>query len=374
MRILLITATYPPSANGVAISVKSLKDKLVSKGHNVLVLAPKNKKTKRERGVVFYPSADNPMQKDYPIPLFPMTYGIAKRVTKFKPELIHVHHPFHIGFVAQLLSKTLNIPIVFTYHTKYDYHANNYLSFIPNELKGKFVWSTVKDFCNKMNLVIAPSENIKKSLLKNGIKTRVSVIPSVPDDLNIPRQKREMILKNLKLPQNKTILLTVGRLSPEKHMDKLIKSMKILSKKYILIICGSGPEKKNLKKLAKLIGVDDRVLFVGRVGRSDISKYYQVSDYLYFASDSETQGLIYWEALNFGLPVVTVNTDISKEWVKEDFGVLVKKNPQDLAKGVLIIEKKNYLKMSKLARDFSKKFSANKFADSVIEEYERLVY
>ena len=79
MRILFISATYPPSVNGVAVTVENLKRLLEAKGHDVTVLAPDNSnKPVNEKGIIRYPSLDNPVVPDYPIPLFPGVKAIRK--------------------------------------------------------------------------------------------------------------------------------------------------------------------------------------------------------------------------------------------------------------------------------------------------------
>ena len=81
MRILFISATYPPSVNGVAVTVENLKRLLEAKGHDVTVLAPDNSnKPVNEKGIIRYPSLDNPVVPDYPIPLFPGVKAIRKLI------------------------------------------------------------------------------------------------------------------------------------------------------------------------------------------------------------------------------------------------------------------------------------------------------
>ncbi len=166
MKILFITATYVPSANGVAISIKNLKENLKANGHDVLVLAPENRNADvKEAGVLYYPSMENPIFGDYPIPLFILTKKIINEVVRFNPDIIHVHHPFHIGYSASVLAKKLNKPLVFTYHTRYDYYAEKYFDFLPKELKPKFVFNSLTNFCNTTNLIISPSKFIAEELI-----------------------------------------------------------------------------------------------------------------------------------------------------------------------------------------------------------------
>ena len=105
MRILLVTATYTPAINGVAIAVSNLKKGLEIKNHDVFVLAPNHPVQKTERKVLRFPSLPNPFIKNYPIPVCPNFKLINHIVKNIKPDVVHVHHPFYIGYIARIIAK-----------------------------------------------------------------------------------------------------------------------------------------------------------------------------------------------------------------------------------------------------------------------------
>lgn len=373
MKILLVTATFRPSINGVAISVETLFNKLVKLGHKVLVVAPNSADyKKREAGVVRYPSIPNPFANDYPIPLLPLTPKIYKRIKKFSPQVVHVHHPYHIGYFANFIARELKIPLVFTYHTKHDYYAKKYLKFLPDDVKTEFILNNVLEFSKKCNLVIAPSKDIENFLLKNNV-TKTAIIPSIVDDLKKTRFSKSNLLNKLLLPSDKKILLYVGRLAAEKNVTLLIDVIAHLSKDYILVICGTGPLENEIKQKIKELKLKRRLFLVGKVERTSLNLYYSVADYFLYSSRSETQGIIYWEALNFGLPIISVDSKVAREWVKRDFGIITKSKPEDLASAVEEISKKSYKALSKNALKYSKKFTSKKSAQKMIGEYKKLI-
>lgn len=374
MKILLVTASYRPSINGVAISLASLKRNLEIMGHRVLVLAPQNKEAKkREAGIVRYPSVDSSLVPDYPIPVSPLTINTIKRVSEFKPDLVHVHHPFHIGFTSQIFAQTLKIPLVFTYHTNYDYYTKKYVKFLPEKLKRDLVSNNVLDFCKTADLIIAPSSEIKK-YLKNKLKRkRITVVPSIGDDLKKTMIGKEKIRRQLSLPLSKTVLLSVGRLAPEKSPERLVKSLLYLPDKFILVFCGTGIAESKLKKVVAKLKLGDRVIFAGNVRRNLLPLYYQAADYFFNASRSETQGIVFWEAAKFGLPIVTSDSGAAREWVTEEFGILVGPKSKELAKGVRKISKLDYKTISEKALKFSKNFSSFKSVKKLAKQYELII-
>jgi glycosyltransferase involved in cell wall biosynthesis len=374
MKILLVTATYTPSVNGVAIVVENIKRSLESEGHQVFVLAPNNrKKIKDEANVIRYPSLENPVSDDYPIPLFPGVKAIYKLIETKGFDLVHVHHPFHVGYFARLIARKYKIPLVFTYHTNYDEYSEKYLEFLPKKLKRQFIENTVYKFCEKSDLVISPSEHITKKLSGEMPYLRMVTIPSsisAIERLNISKLKLRI---NLGLPKNKKILLSVNRLSPEKDTDLMIHSLKHLSERYVLVLVGDGPERKRLEKLTEKLNLVERVLFVGRIPHQKVGEYYHCADAFYFASKTETQGLIFLEAISMGLPIVAVSSDASREWVKPGFGVITINDPRTLAEGVSKLFKKNQEKLRESAIVYSKNFTKDIMTQKLIKNYKKVI-
>jgi len=369
MRILFITATYSPSANGVAISLRNLKESLINEGHEVLVLAPEYRGINKESGVVYYPSADNLVLPDYPIPLFITTKEVMTKVKLFKPDIIHVHHPFHVGYFAKVIAKRLSIPIVFTYHTKYDFYAEKYFAFLPKDLKSKFLVNSITSFCNSVNLIVSPSNFIAKELKTKGVITKSVIVPSVPTDLVLSSNSKSFLRKKHNIPVDKTILLTVSRLSVEKNIELIIKSIKYLPEKFMLLVCGDGPIKNKLELLSKKLKIANRIIFTGKLDRKLISEYYSLSDYFVYTSFSETQGIIFLEALTFGLPVISTKSEAAIEWIKNEYGELVDAKPQSLSNSIINISKRNYLKMSNSAKKYATGFTPKMAVSKLIAEY-----
>lgn len=138
MRILHITGTYQPSTNGVAISVTGMVRSMKKLGHKVFVVAPKVKGTRADGNTILYPTIENPANKDYPIPLAPGPTAINSLISLKRIDIVHVHHPYHIGYMAKLIAKQFKCPLVFSFHTDYDSYAKKYFTFLPKILREQF--------------------------------------------------------------------------------------------------------------------------------------------------------------------------------------------------------------------------------------------
>ena len=112
--------------------------------------------------------------------------------------------------------------------------------------------------------------------------------------------------KQLGLPpqeENKTVLLSLGRLAKEKNTTELIKAMQQLPDAVLLIV-GDGPERAALEQQAQTLHVADRVIFAGAVPPAEVPRCYALGDVFVSASTSEAQGLTYIEAMAAGLPLL----------------------------------------------------------------------
>lgn len=374
MRILQVTATFPPSINGVAITVDNLKKELENLGHEVIVLAPQNKSSRLfEKNVIRYSSLFNPLLSDYPIPLIPNINVVRKLLKNKKPDIIHVHHPFHIGYFAKSLAKSYSIPLVFTYHTRYEIYLKQYLPFLSEKFRQILFNKFVIDFCKETDLIISPLKSITDNLLQKILYLNIITLPSGTSELAKINLSKEKIKEKLGIPKNKKVLLTINRLSKEKNLSLLVKSIGRLNDNFLLLIVGGGPYEGEIRDIVYSENLADKVRFIGLIKHFKLGIYYQAADYFVYPSITETQGLVFLEALQFGVPIVAVDSEASREWVSENIGIRTKNNPNDFANGILNLENRNLAKMSWFAKNFAKKYSKEKVTKKILNEYNRLI-
>lgn len=374
MRILLVTGTYLPSINGVAISVESLKKELTAKGHQVFVLAPNHpQKVQNEKNVIRYSSLPNPMLTDYPIPLMPGLQSILKILNIEKPDIVHTHHPFSIGFFASKIADYYRIPLVFTYHTRYDLYVEQFLKKRFLAIKNNYIQQRVDKFCLNTNLIISPSLSLKGELLSRMPDLNIAVIPTgITQIPRIALPKRIIRKKILVIPEDKKVLLTVCRLADVKNLDTLVKCLKYVSDEFLLIIVGDGPFKKGLINLAAIEGVLEKIIFQGKVNHDQLGPFYQTADLFVFPSITETQGLIFLESFSFGLPVVAIDSAAANEWVNKGPITIARNEPLDLA-----LKIKSAFKLNQHSNMHTKlnlrEYTASNTTKHLIGEYESLI-
>lgn len=331
LHIAHFTNTYLPVTSGVVRSVGSFRRALVDLGHLVFVFAQHaNDHVDKEPFIFRYPALELPLQ-EYPLTI-PFSNFVEKLLPSLKLDLIHAHHPLLLGQVAANQAEELDIPLVFTHHTRYQEYSH-YVA-LPQELVKDVIERWLADYMERCQHVVVPSESIKALLAKRyGIHERVTAVPT-GIDLAPYKQADGQAIRQKRGWQDKFVFISVGRLAEEKNWEVLIQAALPVLKRHPqvrLAIVGEGDERADLEKLVQKLGIDHQVEFVGRVPFDAIPSYLKAADAFCFASVTETQGLVTLEAMAAGLPIVAVDATGTSDAVTHNVeGLLTPNNAHDL--------------------------------------------
>jgi glycosyltransferase involved in cell wall biosynthesis len=150
-------------------------------------------------------------------------------------------------------------------------------------------------------------------------KTSVFYVDTISRELDfIQAAKKGLIRQKHKIPVASRIILSVGRLEAEKNFHELLRQFATLPKKYTLIIVGRGSLLGELEALARYLDISDRVIFAGAIGRDMIWNYFSDADVFVLLSKAEALGLVFWEAMHAGVPVIGSNADGIVETIGKD--------------------------------------------------------
>ena len=306
MKIAMMTNSYKPFVAGVPISVERLTEGLRRMGHEVVVFAPSYDMQEEEKDVVRYGSLLRNVAGGFSVPnsLDPI---IEERFREEDFDVIHVHHPMMMGEAARYLSKRYEVPLVFTYHTRYE----QYLHYVGLSGLSRLMPSYLRHCTAPCDLVIAPTPLMKEYLEEISVKPPVSVLPTgLPMDSFLPDEEKAAQIRRMYLRGRKHLFVSVSRLAKEKNVEFLIRSVKLIKERrgsdFKLLLVGDGPERKHLQRLAEELGVQEEIVFVGAVPNEEIRNYCHAADLFLFASRSETQGIVLIESMAAGTPVLAV--------------------------------------------------------------------
>lgn len=308
MRILMVTNTYRPHVGGVANSVYFFSQEYLRQGHQVLLLCPDFPgEEPAEPAVLKVKAWQNFNSTDFSVALA-LPQDILPELDKFKPEVIHSHHPFLLGDTALRLAAHYDVPLVFTHHTLYE----EYTHYIPGDCAAlkQYAIELSTGYANLCNAVIAPSESIADLIRLRGVESRIEVIPTGVSLEALDLSEGEKLRLASGIPPEARVLGHVGRLAPEKNIgfltDSVIRAMKADPSLYFLVV-GEGTAKQTIKEMFAAENLSERLRLLGtRTGRELLASY-QAMDVFVFASKTETQGLVLLEALVAGLPLVALD-------------------------------------------------------------------
>jgi len=377
LKIAIVTEGYKPFINGVIVSIELFVKWFRKMGHEVYIFAPSYPDfNKDEEYVIRLKSVPSIVQKNIRIPL-PTYIKMDKLFSKLGFDIVHIQHPIIFSQVVKRLVKKYNIPLVFTHHSFYE----NYSHYIP--LPQKFIKKmAIKlsiDFSNSCDLVISPTEAVKRILEHRGVKTPIEVIPTGIDFDVFDKASGNSIREKYQISKNSKILLYIGRMSKEKNLDLLIDSFSLTATEFkdvYLMLVGDGPERKKLEKRVRNMNLYDRVLFIDSQPYNEIPNFYKASDLFLFPSKKDTQALVLLEALTCSIPVVAVKSMSVKELnIDEKAGLLSSNSPVEFSNKVkkLLTDKSIYNKFSKNSVKIAKKYSSKASAYLLMEKFENLI-
>ena len=308
MHIAHYTNTYYPVVSGVVRSVSAFRQALTELGHQVFIFSQHASDYEDGEPFIFrYPAFELPIHNNFPITI-PMSSHIDWLLPPLKLDVIHAHHPFLLGQTAAKKAEELNLPFVFTFHTRYrDY--SHYITLNQTIVK-EVIDRWLGVYMQQCQHIVVPSDSIR-DLLSDlyGVHERVTVIPT---GINLaPYAERPDIhqFRQQKGWQDDKVLISAGRLAKEKNWHLLIEAAAEVIRQVPqtrLIILGEGEERESLQKLAQDLDVAERIELPGAVPFTEMPKYLFAADLFTFASITETQGLVTLEAMAADLPIVAV--------------------------------------------------------------------
>ncbi len=337
MRIVMFSNNYLPVISGVGTSIALLRRGLLDVGHEVHLVVPEYDDFVDEEPYVFrMPALDLGNQLRVSLAV-PFRAPVEVTMQGLKPHIIHSHHPIWLGEVAATFSRDLEVPLVFTFHTRYDEYAQQYVPLMP-DLAHTVMREIVERYLEKCTHVIAPTESIRDFIqAEYDIDVPVSVLPT-PVDLTAYQDLTPSPIREEWGLEKAEVLLYVGRLAGEKNLEFLLWAFARIAEErpgVRLLMVGDGPAKDKLKKLAKQLDVESKVIFTGAVPHAKVPDYAAAADLFVFSSVTETQGLVLTEAMAAGAPVVAVEAPGSVDILTQGGGILVEPQEQAFSEAVL---------------------------------------
>jgi glycosyltransferase involved in cell wall biosynthesis len=299
--LAIVTETYPPEVNGVAMTVGRLVDGLRGNGHRVRVFRPRQHASDPDRG----------MQEngDLALPGFPLPgyaglrFGLpAKRRLRAawraaRPDAVHVVTEGPLGWSAVAAARSLGIPVTSGFHTNFDRYSRHYgVGWLQPA-----VASCLRSFHRRTRATLVPTEALAASLSGEGLSGVRVVGRGVDVALFDPARRSDALRAEWGMLADDLVVLYVGRLAAEKNIDLALRAFAAIKERCAnarFVLVGDGPLRAKLERRYPAHH------FAGQRLGCDLATHYASGDIFLFPSLTETFGNVTQEAMASRLAVV----------------------------------------------------------------------
>jgi glycosyltransferase involved in cell wall biosynthesis len=297
LRILLVSETYPPEINGVAMTTHRMVQGLRARGHWVGLVRPRQRNAAADTDTWTVPGLPVPNYPGLRLGI-PAYWRLGRLMDQQRPDLVHVVTEGPLGWAAVLAARTRKLPLTSGYHTHFDQYSSHY------GLKWLTPWVTgwLDGLHRRCQATFAPTPELAAELSARGIPN-VRTVGRGVDTQRFHPGRRDSELRDLwGLAADDLACLFVGRLAPEKNLAVVTQAFHAIAAqnpRARMVWVGNGPA------LAGLRAAHPEHIFAGPRIDEDLAAHYASADLFLFGSLSETWGNVLTEALASGLSVVT---------------------------------------------------------------------
>lgn len=376
MRIGMMADAYKPHVSGITSYIDLNKRALEDLGHEVYVFT---------FGDLEYKDDEPRVIRSPGLPLGETGYYLSLRYKTAAKKLlqtmdvVHVHHPFLSGRLALSYCRRKQIPIVFTNHTRYDLYAQARLPFMPEEVSHGLLQAYMPDFCGAMDLVISPSEGMKRILRQYGVESHIEVVPNGAN-LKPFQTAKPLPRADLGFTDDDILLVYAGRIAPEKNLEFLLQAFAGVARAVLnlhLLIVGGGQKEhvEEIKPVAGELHIADRVRFTGMIPYAQLPSYLAMCDAFVTASVTEVHPFSVIEAMATGLPVVGIDSPGIGDSVTDGVSGLL--STKDIASftaklTLLCLDRNLQKRLGAEAKKASEQFSIERTTKIMLGHYSRL--
>ena len=306
LNIGVITETFPPEVNGVALTVGRLVDEMCRRGHHVQLVRPRRS---REAAILAPEDANEAplttaLVPGFPVPWyrelrsgFPSASRLRSVWRRERPDVLYVATEGLLGRSAVREAARQGIPVVSGFHTNFHSYSRHYhVGFMQRP-----IYDYLRRLHNRTACTLVPTDELRKRLLADRF-ANVEVLGRGVDSRRFtPSHRSDELRKRWGLGRNDQAVIYVGRLAAEKNLPLAVhafRAMRAANPNLRFIIVGDGPFYQDI------YADEPGVFFCGMQTGEPLAEHYASADIFLFPSETETFGNVTLEALASGLAVV----------------------------------------------------------------------
>lgn len=314
LRIAVVTETWPPEVNGVAITLSKLIHQLSLKNHTIQLIRPKQDKADKGQD---HNGWSELLLRGLPIPRYPQLKlglpskkALIKAWTQKRPDLVHIATEGPLGWSALQAARVLRLPVTSDFRTNFHSYSKHYgVGWLR-----KPIVAYLRKFHNRTACTMVPTHALKGDLQAAGFDNLRVVARGVDTSLFHAGKRSLALRSSWKADDHTIVLLSVGRLAAEKNLDLIVQTYHALKSKkrsVKLVFAGDGPYRHHLQAKCP------DAIFAGMCSHEQLAELYASADLFLFPSLTETFGNVTLEALASGTPVLAFDCAAASELVQD---------------------------------------------------------
>ena len=313
MKLAIVTETFPPEVNGVAMTFGVIARELAQRGHQVTVFRPKRTDLSASGQTFDYTEVQMP---GMPIPGYPLLrLGLPARrrlVRHWKsdrPDLVHVVTEGPLGASAVSAARAMGLPVTSSFNTNFHAYTHNY----GFGLLYPMVLGWLRRVHNRTQRTFAPTDELCAELRNLGFRNMTLLSRGVDTDCFSPTRRSRSLRESWGAGPDDPVVLHVGRMAPEKNYGLLFKcyeAMRHANPRLRFVLAGDGPMRDSLIKQ------HPECHFAGFYSRQEIGRYYASADIYIHPSLTETFGNVLTEAMASGLAVSGFDYAAARQFIQ----------------------------------------------------------
>lgn len=371
LRVAVVTETYPPEINGVALTIMQFVQGLLARGHNIQLVRPRQHAQDTPKNKAYFSELLSP---GLPLPRYsglklglPIIRTLKRAWKKTPPDIVHIATEGPLGWAALHVARRLSLPVSSDFHTNFHSYSRYYgLAWLYRPIN-----FYLRYFHNRTQATLVPQTDIRDQLSAMGYRNLRIVCRGVDSELFHPGKRSTVLRSTWGVTDQDPIVLYVGRLAPEKNLNLLFKAfdaMQRVQPSAKLVLVGDGPLFESLR------ATHPKHIFAGLRRGEDLAQYYASADIFLFPSTTETFGNVTVEAMASGLTVLAYDYAAAAQHIRHrENGLLVPFNDAGafVDTAVELINDRPLLACTRMrARETIAKFSWN----SVLGTFEQILY
>jgi glycosyltransferase involved in cell wall biosynthesis len=314
LRIAVVTETYPPEINGVAMTISRMVEGL-RQYHSVELIRPRQNKLDSAK---HESTLQEVLVRGFPIPRYPdLKLGLpAKRLlirrwSENRPDVVHLVTEGPLGSSALSAARKLGIPVSSDFHTNFHSYSRHYgFGWLY-----KTVAAHLRNLHNRTDATLVPTRELRDTLAKDGYQNLQVVARGVDTTLFHPSKRSKELRRQWGLVGDDLAVIYVGRISAEKNLPLVLRTfqaMQAINPNLKLVLVGDGPVRAELQRQ------NPGYIFAGMRTGEDLAAHYASGDIFLFPSMTETYGNVTVEAMASGLAVVAYRYAAAAEHIEHE--------------------------------------------------------